>query len=46
MRDALAALLQAVVETYTALAADIPLAIVTAQAVLQFVRRLVEHIKK
>ena len=39
-------LLQAVVKTYTALAADIPFVIAVAQAALQFVHYLVEHIKK
>ena len=41
-----AVLRQAAVETYAALAADIPLVIATVQAVLQLLGHLTQHIKK
>ena len=44
--EALRALRQAVVETYTALAADIPFAIAVAQAALQSFGRMVRHVKE
>jgi len=44
--EVLCALRQAVVETYTALVADIPFAIAVAQAALQLSRHLVKHIKE
>ena len=47
MKEAfLAELLQAVVETYTAMAGDPSFVIAAAQAALQFARALVEHTKK
>ena len=44
--EAFCALRQAVVETYTALAADIPFVIATAQAVLQLLNHSVRHIRE
>ena len=44
--EALCALRQAAVETYAALAADIPFAIAVAQAALQLFSRLAEHMKE
>ena len=44
--EVLCALKQAVVETYTALAADPPLVIAIAQAVLQLLDHLVKHMKE
>jgi len=44
--EALCALMQAVMETYTALAADPPLVIAVAQAVLQMLNHLVKHTKE
>ena len=44
--EAFYALRQAVVETYTALAADPPFAIAVAQAALQLWNLLVKHIKE
>jgi len=41
-----AVLRQAAVETYAALAADLPLVIAAAQAALQLLGHLVGHIKK
>ena len=46
METAIAVLRQAVVETYTALAAGPPLVIAIVQAILQLFGHLVEHIKK
>jgi hypothetical protein len=46
LMEALCALRQAVVETYTALAADPPLVIAAAQAVLQLLSHLAEHMKE
>jgi len=43
---ALCALRQAAVETYAALAADIPFAIAVAQAALQLFGHLVKHMKE
>ena len=46
MGIALAISRQAAMETYAALAADIPLVIATVQAVLQLLGHLTQHIKK
>ena len=44
--EVLCALRQAVVETYTALAADPPFVIAVAQAILQLLGYLAEHMKE
>ena len=44
--ETLCIFLQAVVETYVALAADIPLVIALAQAALQLLNHLVKHIQR
>ena len=44
--EVLCTLRQAVVETYTALAADIPLTIAAAQAALQLLSHLAKHMKE
>jgi len=46
LMEVLCALRQAVVETYTALAADPSYAIAVAQAALQLLSRLVKHMKE
>jgi len=46
LMEVLCALRQAVVETYTALAADPSYAIAVAQAALQLLSRLVKHVKE
>ena len=44
--EALCVLRQAVMETYTAVAADPPLAIAVAQAALQLLNHLVKRVKE
>jgi len=44
--EVLCALRQAAVETYAALAADIPLVIAAAQAALQLLSHLAKHMKE
>jgi len=46
LTEAFCALRQAVMETYTALAADIPLVIAIAQAILQLLGQLAKHFKE
>ena len=46
LMEAFCALRRAVVETYTALAADIPFVIAAAQAALQLLSHLVKHMKE
>ena len=46
MNEASAELLQAVVATYTALAADVPFAVAVVRTTLQFARGMLEHIKE
>jgi len=46
LMEVLCALRRAVVETYTALAADFPFAIAVAQATLQLLSQLVKRVKE
>jgi len=46
LMEILCVLRRAVVETYTALAADIPFAVAAAQAALQLLSRLARHIQR
>ena len=46
METAFAVLRQAAYQTYAVVAADLPFAIMVAQAALQLLRHLVKHIKK